>query len=166
LLRLFVISLMFLLTSCVSVSYDYDEKADFSNLRTYDWLPVPQKTRSNVFVINRVKDAVDRQLAGRGLSISRDNPDFLIALHGGREKIDIVEWGYSYGPRGRFYRGAFSIEEYEEGTLILDFVDAESKELIWRSTATGQVDPDITVQEQKEKIEKTIPRMLEDFPPQ
>ena len=80
------------------------------------------------------------------------NPDFLIALHGGKQtKLDITDWGYSYGRHGRFRGGPIisgDVYEYEEGTLILDFVDAQSKELIWRGKAQGEID---SIQQQKNR---------------
>jgi hypothetical protein len=44
---------------------------------------------------------------------------------------------------------------------VLDFVDAKKKELVWRGTASGVIDPGKTA----EQINEVITKMLENFPP-
>ena len=50
----------------------------------------------------------------------------------------IADWGYFYGPRWGFYwpfLGPYDEYYYTEGTLVLDFVDSRTKELVWRGVA-------------------------------
>jgi len=174
-----------LFTGCASfdVSYDYDQTVDFASIKTYDWMPAPQKSWGNELTVKHIKMAVNSQLQGKGLSISEANPDILIALHGGKEKkVDVEEWGYAYRDNDFYHSGPFyphplyggpfrqdSVEyrkgtdtyEYEVGTIILDFVDARKKELIWRGIATGVVDPNIT----SEEINAVIARIFMNYPP-
>jgi hypothetical protein len=178
--------LLFINCAPFSVSYDFDTEANFASLRTYDWLPVPEKAqglaKTNELTTKHIKLAVNRELKSKGLEPRSENPDMLIALHGGKEKkVDVQEWGYAYGdrdnqywgyhprpwgpePAGRDhleYRRGIDTYEYEVGTLIIDFVDAKTKSLIWRGTATGVVDPDIG----SEKINEIVNKLLENFPP-
>ena len=99
--------------------------------------------------------------------MTSNNPDFLIAEHLGRkDKVQVMNWGYGYGPHGG-YRGAGGIStyEYEEGSLILDFVDTKSKKMIWRGVAKA----DVMNADSPEKIEKLIneavQKILKNFPP-
>jgi Domain of unknown function (DUF4136) len=182
--------ILMLLFGCASldVSYDYDPEINFAALRTFDWLPVPEKAQakaqSNELTIKHIKLAVSRELNAKGLQMSSENPDILIALHGGKEKkVDVQEWGYGYrdrdyshwglAPRGPWYpqpagrdyfdyRRGLDTYEYEVGTLIIDFIDAKTKSLIWRGTATGVVDPTVT----SEKINEVVKKILENFPPE
>ena len=65
--------------------------------------------------------------------------------------------------RGRLRRtGAVRVESYKEGTLIIDLVDAERRELVWRGTATGAVS-DLTQAEKK--LFGAVGRIFEAFPP-
>ncbi len=60
-----VLFLMAITVSCSSiygVSHDYDEKADFSQLKTYDWLAIPEKVDINQLDVERLKTAVNNQL--------------------------------------------------------------------------------------------------------
>jgi Domain of unknown function (DUF4136) len=85
--------------------------------------------------------------------------------------MDVRAWGYSYGPRtmirGGFYTGREEIDvyEYEEGTFILDFVDAQSKELIWRGVAKGEVRNYASPVKRDKRINVVVQKVLSDFPP-
>lgn len=176
---------LLLFTGCASfdVNYDYDQTVDFASIKTYDWMPVSMKSWGNELTVKHIKLAVNNQLQAKGLSMSSDNPDILIALHGGKEKkVDVQEWGYAYRDNDFYHSGPFyprpftrepfgrdSVEyrkgtdsyEYEVGTIILDFVDAHKKELVWRGIATGVVNPHMT----PEEINAIVAKILMNYPP-
>jgi len=90
-----------------------------------------------------------------------------------KKRIDVSESGYTYGARGRYWGGrvgprTVDIYEYEEGTLVLDFVEARSNEMIWRGTASDQVEyyrhanPD----KRDQRINKGVREILKNFPPE
>ena len=168
--------------STIDVSYDFDQELNFSTIKTFDWMPVPEKAQVNELTIKHIKYAVSRELQAKGLQITSINPDMLIAFHAGKEKkVDVQEWGYVYddheyyhwrpsyqevagGPSGRDYleyRRGTETYEYEIGTLILDFVDAKKKSLIWRGTARSEVDPGRS----SEQINDAVKKILVNFPP-
>ena len=154
-----------------SVKYDYDTKTDFASLKTYDWLPIPAKADIDKLNIERIKNAVNSQMTAKGLRKSPDNPDFLIASHvGKKEKVRIADWGYGYGTYGRYWGGyggprGVDVYKYEEGSLILDFVDAKSKKLIWRGSAKAQINTDKTPEKREKLIAEAVQKILEKFPP-
>jgi hypothetical protein len=178
------ISFLLVFASCApfNVSYDFDPEINFLSMKTYDWLPGPEKAQVNELTIKHIKLAVNNELKAKGLQMASENPDMLIALHGGKEKkVDTQEWGYAYDDRDYYHRGYYPRQwhgestgrdyfeyrrgidtyEYEVGTLILDVVDAKTKSLIWRGTATGVVDSHIT----PGKINEVVKKILENFPP-
>ena len=168
--------------STLSVGYDFDQKANFSQYKKYDWLPFPKDMKVNELNRARFVTAVENNLAKKGFSQNSSKPDFVIATHFGKEnKVDITNWGYTYAPNGYYggygYRhsgyagsyantGGVSVYEYEQGTLILDLVDANTKKLIWRATAKAIVSPASTPEKQTEKIENAVQEILENFPPE
>lgn len=163
----FVLLIMFLKISCstISVNYDYNPTADFSSLKTYNWIPIPTAANIDRINVDRMRNAVNTQLEAKGLEMKSDNPDFLIATHiAKKEKIDIESWGYNYGyysPGG----SGVSTFYYEEGTIILDFVDPKTKDVLWRGTAKGEVDDAATPEKKEKRINEAIQKMLENFPP-
>ena len=170
--------------SSLSVNYDFNQQTDFTKYKTFDWLPFPKDMK--VDELNRVRfvTAVEDNLAAKGINQNTSKPDFVIATHFGKEnKVDITNWGYTYAPSG-YYRGygyrhpgnygyagsyastgGVSVYEYEQGTLILDVVDAKTRKLIWRATAKAIVSPASTPEKQTEKIKNAVQEILEHFPP-
>lgn len=163
--------LSLLLAGCasyVNVKYDHDPGYNFASLKTYNWLPVQLSARANQMKINRFKNAVNSELSAKGMEVTSDNPDFLIALHGFAETkvdIDIQDYGYRYSGFWGMGTRDIDINTYEEGTVFLDFVDGESKELFWRGEATGTIEPNITPEHQGKKFADVAARLIANFPP-
>lgn len=154
------------------VQFDYNTKTDFANLKTYNWLPVPEKTDIDSLDVVRVQKAVNAEMQAKGLKMTSDNPDFLIAEHLGKEdKVSVRDWGYDYGPYAGYwggYRGSMggvSTFQYQEGSLILDFVDPQTKQLIWRGSAKAEVDDMRTPEKRETLINEAVQKILKNFPP-
>ena len=165
-----VIFLMGFVVSCSTiygVQYDYDKQADFKNLKTYDWMTVPEKADIDSLKVERVKKAVNAELQAKGLMMTSNNPDFLIAEHLGKnDKVQVTNWGYNYdqygmdlGPQG------VDTYQYEEGSLILDFVDAKSKKMIWRGVAKAEINNTDTPEKTEKLINEAVQEILKNFPP-
>jgi hypothetical protein len=176
-----------LLSACstLSVNYDYNQQVDLQDYKTYDWLPIPDNIDVDPLNRDRFIKAVSNNLDAKGFSQNTDQPDFLIATHFGKKReIQVTDWGYTYAPIHRYrgygylnpgvttYPGVIStsnrvsVHEYEKGTLILDFIDANHKTLIWRATARAIVNPSSNHEKQTERINKAVSKILLNFPPQ
>ena len=79
-------------------------------------------------------------------------------------------WGYGwgYGPYRRYgygywpgwgYGGAYT---YYEGTIIIDIIDGGKRQLVWRGVVTKALNKKSS---SEEKINKSINRVMLDFPP-
>ena len=148
------------------VKHDYDQQTNFSALKTFDWMQAPQRTGVNSLIVQRVKNAVNAELEAKGLTMTSDNPDFLIAeYHGKKDKIQISDWGYGRSHRYGYAPTGISAYEFEEGSLILDFVDPESKKLIWRGSAKAQVHDIETPEEREKLINAAVNEILKKYPP-
>ena len=168
-----VLCAMMLTIGCSTISsvrYDYDTEVDFGNLKTYDWLD--EFTEMSAIDVNRIKNAVDTELTARGYSQSLDDPDFMVAIHGtSEEKVNVVDHGYRYCPYGRYCYGYWgwgpspTTYKYEEGTLIIDFIDSESLQMIWRGEAKGILDPNLTPAKLDQVASEAVQRILQNFPP-
>lgn len=170
----FILYYIGFLTGCSSIydiSYDYDRTANFTNLKTYNWIPVPEKSNINSLDLVRIKNAVSAELNDKGLKVASKNPDFLIASHfGTKDKINVSSWGYGYGPHGIYWGGYWgyggvSVYQYEEGTLIIDFVEPNSKNLLWRGAAKSEVDNATNPEKRDKMINDAVQKILENFPP-
>jgi hypothetical protein len=54
---------------------------------------------------------------------------------------------------------------YTMGTLVLDFFDTASKELVWRGTAEGKIHEGNSPQERSERAFTAVQKIMEQFPP-
>jgi hypothetical protein len=170
-----VLSLFGFMVGCTTiygVDYDYNKQTDFAKLKRFDWMQVPDRAELDSFVVERVQSAVNSGLEAKGLTKTSDTPDFSIVMHvGKKDKVQVTDLGYAYGAYGGYWGGFYgpgggvSSYQYEEGTLILDFVDAQSKELIWRGSAKAEIQ-DLNTPEKREKvIDEAVNNILEKFPP-
>lgn len=159
--------------SSVSVKRDFDTKYDFAALHTYNWMGAPESPSGSVqrelsqnsLIEGRVKRAVNEQLAAKGYKETTQNPDFLVAFHTGvQDKTDVESWGYGWGYWGMLGGGVSTIH-YQQGTLILDFIDPKTKNLIWRGVAEGVVPARTSPEKSEKKINEVVQQMLKKFPP-
>ncbi len=148
------------LVGCASarVTTDWDRDARFDGYRTYAWIDTPrmQAMQQATLFDRRLRSAVEDELGAKGLRPSdASEADVLVAYHAGvRERLDVQQWGYA--------ARRTDIREYKEGTLVIDVVDARSRSLVWRGTATGEMSkPDPSA----EKITDAVEKMFATFPP-
>jgi len=150
--------------SSVTVKSDFDANANFAAYKTFDFMPHPNKPGGNPLNEKRVEAAIEQQLVAKGLqkqSVSK--PDLLVAYHTNvKDKIDVDTYGYRYGRYGRRVGTRTTVREYQQGTLVVDLVDAKEKELVWRGWAKGEANDSVA----KEKIDDTIAKILEEYPPE
>ena len=93
-------------------------------------------------------------------------PDILVAFHTGvEEKVNVQVWGYGYR-HAAFSRGTdVRTVYYQEGSLILDFIDPRTKELIWRGVGTKVLSKNPTPEKSEEEIKEAVQKILEEYPP-
>ncbi|HEX9652733.1 MAG TPA: DUF4136 domain-containing protein [bacterium] len=154
--------------SPISVKTDYDHEIDFVKYKTFKWMPHPEKggrdmVRENSLLDKRIRRAVERELTAKGYElIESGRPDALLAYHVGvRERVDVSTVGYGYW-RGRFRGRSAYVDRYKEGTLIIDFVDPELQQLVWRGAATGVIG---SLEESEERINESVTKIFEKYPP-
>jgi hypothetical protein len=83
------------------------------------------------------------------------------------QKIDVQDWGYSYPryPYGGWYGGQVDVYQYNEGTLIVDIVDAKTNQLVWRGTATKTIDESASPEQREANLKEVVSRIFEKYPP-
>mgnify|MGYP000367810285 CR=1 FL=1 len=180
---------LFLVSGCstIKVKNDFNPDVSFTELKSYEWMvETPKRTGDpriddNSLLQNRVKQAVESSLALKGYSkVNTGKPDFWVSYHATldkRTRIDEINtynqyspgWGWRYGRGGSAYGGQYINERssytYDEGTLIVDIINPENRELIWRGSATDTVNFSHSPEEKEQKINEAVEKLLEQFPP-
>ena len=72
-------------------------------------------------------------------------------------------YSFGYGP-GYYGGGGLDAYQYKEATLILDFIDPASNDLIWRGVYIDEIDDSGIITE--DKINEAVKYILEKFPPE
>ncbi len=158
----------------VRVGQDYEPLTDFSRYKSFDWAAVPQEKAAasswgSPFVAKRVHAAVESFLIQNGYPKSSDGkPDFLIDIHLAVEKMIEVDQSVDGWPGHRYFGdSAFEtyIVEYDEGTVIIDFLDADTQRLFWRGTGRRRIDHSSSPQSSADTINRWVSEILKQYPP-
>lgn len=154
--------------SSINVSHEFDPGTDFAVLKTFSWMEVtdvgPQYGMKQVLG-DRVENSVDKQLQAKGMTKVEDNADVLLIYHVTKEmRINTEDWGYKYDPN---WGKGDNVKTYDHavGILIVDMLDADSLELLWRGTGDKILPEDITDEKRTELVDNVIAKIFEDFPP-
>lgn len=173
-----------------AVNVEQRANVDFARYRTFDFAETEVKTNGDRNPLLRspiaqdhIKQAIAGELAKRGLREVEANPDVLVSTHTFVEQAERTVYDtypgpnyaypYAVGYRGRFlpinygywytpaYYQAPRTEQYREGTLIIDFIDARTNNLVWRGSMADPVDDPARLGSDFSKSAKEI---LDKFP--
>ncbi len=161
---------LFVLASCssVRVNTDYDKNVTFDGYKTYAY----QKNGIDQVAISdldkkRILRSIDEVMATKGFSKS-ETPDVLITFFTKeREQVSVnqfnVGWGWGWNP-WMWGGNSTTVNQYTEGTLTIDIIDAKKKELIWQGMGEGVLTKN--TDKKDENIKEFVTKILERYPPQ
>jgi Domain of unknown function (DUF4136) len=160
------IAVLLVLTSVAfsrEIKVDYDRHANFSQYKTYSWGKVETQ---NPLWDDRIKEAVDRELAKKGWTEVVSGGDVTVMAIGTTRDQPTLQTFYGGFPGwrwGGFGEATTWVEQYEVGTLIIDMFDSRDKKLIWRGSASDTLPdkPDKAIKD----LEKSVDKMFDHFPP-
>ena len=151
---LFAASILFLsaCTSQPTITSETRAGVDISQYKTYGWF-TPLATDNagySSIISSNFKAAIQNEMAVRGYTYDAASPQLLVNVNASsQERADIsstpsVNVGY-YGYRGGFgyglgmpiYGADVQTTYYKVGTVTIDLVDAQKKELVWTGTLEG-----------------------------
>jgi len=167
-----VLILLAVVTSCssVRVASDYDQQADFSQYNSYAFFkPGIDKAEISDLDKRRILRAIEEEMAAKGFTKSDSEPDLLVSIFTKtRENVNIYQnnmygyYGWGWNP---WYWGVGPnhISTNSEGTLYIDLIDAEGKELVWQGMGTGALAKE--VDRKQERINEIVKKILEKYPP-
>ncbi|MCK7588994.1 DUF4136 domain-containing protein [Subsaxibacter sp. CAU 1640] len=167
-----LVVLLILTSSCssVRVASDYDKNANFDTYKTFAFYkPGIDKAEISDLDKRRILRAIEAELLAKGFTKS-ENPDLLVSIFTkSRERVNVYNngWGpYGYGwGWSPWYWNNYntSISTSTEGTLYLDLIDANKKELIWQGMGTGYLSQKMDKKE--ERIKEFVAKIMEKYPP-
>lgn len=139
---------------------------------TWAWAPFttssPDPRVANDIVHERVMTAVETSMAGHGLRrASRLEARYLVTYHvavANKLKVGSTpNMGRACGIRGCINTGGSSldVQQYAEGTLVIDIVERQTGRLVWRAASKKKVsEKDVT----QAKINAVVADMTKSLP--
>lgn len=175
----FMLAVLILPLACttVQVSQDYALQTDFSRYRDFQWVEKPREDAGDVRIDNplldaRIRRAVEQTLKTKGFSaVSRESADFLVDYRlavRSRLETDTYRTGIGHGYWPYWGWGGYetTVREYDEGILVIDFIDAASGELFWRGIGARRLRQYSDPREITREVNETVDKILAQFPPQ
>ena len=181
---------LFLLNGCATlVETNVEKGINFNNYQTYAWLKPEINTGDNPLykdpMINQnIRHTVDQEIQQRGLIENVTSPDLLIQYKTYTEKKQrnysngmygpYMPYGLGWGRMGwngwgwggygyPYYGGGYNGYNYQytEGTLLLEFTDNHTHEVIWRGSIEGDVE---NTRHLNAKVEKAVHAIMKKYP--
>jgi len=190
-IKVFALPLLALvfLSSCVSVRVisDYDREANFNNYKTYAFYKTGiDRAQISDLDKKRILKAIEVEMANRGFTKSQD-PDILVSIFTKeREQVDVYNnnfgwggwgwggfgwggWGWNpwvWGP-GWGWGGAWgpNVSTRTEGSLYIDLIDADDKELVWQGRGVGTLNNIKNIDKKEQRIREFVSEILSEYPP-
>ncbi len=161
-LAVFVLLLAFAI-SADDHSVDFDPGADFSRIKTFA-LGQQRTINSNKpelsgeLVKKKLDAAVRAELSKKGLlEVPAQDCDMIVRYHlGSVNKTETTVW---IGPWGGTHRAT---EHFTEGTLIVNLVRRDSKELLWRGVYR---DDEKKPAKLSDHLPRNVAKLFEKYPP-
>jgi hypothetical protein len=176
---LFVVAVM-ALAGCASgpdIRVDADPAVNVASFRTFGFFE-PLATDNagySTIVSGRLKDAARREMEARGYVYDASKPQLLVNFQlNVQDRMNVtsspssgVAYGGYYGYRSygawAGYPTDVQTTYYKAGTLNIDVVDAQRKELVWQAVAEGRIKKD-AMKNPGPAIDSAVALMMANFP--
>ena len=156
---------------------------DFSKYRTYAWVDEVQGVPAvgghpDQILDTQVKQAIDSQMAGKGLTkvVDGGKSDLLLGYQLAIDKEKQINgfasgmggWGAmgGWGPWGGGL-DSFSASTSSSyiGTFVVGMYDPAARKLVWIGAAQHAIEPSKKPEKNQERLNKGAQKLLKDFPP-
>lgn len=118
---------------------------------------------NNSIIDQMLRDDIRRAFEDRGYTMTDVDPDFEVAYYARAiERIEVsnVDRGYYtyYG-----YRDYRDVYEFTEGTVVIDVVNPETKDLLWRGSGVAAVSDN--PKKYARQLSEAVGEIVQRFPP-
>jgi hypothetical protein len=121
---------------------------------------------SNSIANRAIRQQIVKKFQERGYTLDERNADFGVAFYAtARERMDVTTWdyGYPFYPRWPRYPGRMpTVTTYTEGSVVVDVVKSDTRELLWRGEAKAELSDDPA--ENVQQLAKAAAAIVDRFP--
>jgi len=157
----------------ILVSSDKAPKTDFKKYKTYQVYGLnvttipefePKKESINFLIAE-----IGKQMTARGYQKVKENPDLIlnigivITAEQKTRQTDIRDAPRYIGQRNYHWESEeIVVQNYNEGTVILDVVESENNKLIWQAVSKGMISGSMDTN--MNRITKAVKKMYNKYP--
>ncbi|SMO54459.1 DUF4136 domain-containing protein [Solitalea koreensis] len=171
-----ILFITIIVTACstpMKVNSDFDKSIDFSKYKTYAFYQLTDTSRA-ISELNRkrILEAIKSEMNKKGFTES-SNPDLMVNALAILKDMKSVTANTNYMGYGGYYRPygggmgmsttTYDVNNYKDGSLIIDIVDIQKKQLIWQGVGNKEIDGPI--QDPDKTIPEAISKIMASFPP-
>ena len=160
------------------IKYNFMPGTDFTKYKTYRWARVPNVQYPDQIIDNQITQAIDAQLALKGLTKGNgETADLVVTYQAAvnQEKqwnsysTGDSMWGYGrwggWGGYGGMSTSTTTSETINIGTLDIDIYDAAAKNQIWKGQATKTLGSGKNPEKVNKNINKAMEKLFKKYPP-
>ena len=157
-----LLGLLVVSAAAQTVQSDFDRTFRFSNRKTFSFAVQKRATTdplaSDTLNDGRIRTGLESQLRLNGFRMETETPDFVIAYYvTSKNRLNVQD--YSYGPPRFWGSRDIRVNQYAEGTLMVDFIDVKTNQVVWRGRATGALE----LKDVDKKITKSTEKLVKQF---
>ena len=162
----------------LTATVDHDPNFDFSQVRRIAIQPVDRTVVTTVVIsdmqVERINEAFTRELNRRGYEVVQDNAeaDMLMTWHlVTQERMDVR----TYNTMSARYTSCWHcgpgtatdvrVRQYTQGTLIVDLIDPERLQSVWRSIIQSRLRDQSDPEQAAERRREAAAAIFAEFPP-
>ena len=156
------------------IRYNYLRGTDFSKFKTYKWVRVPKAQYPNDILDNQIRQAINTQLAAKGLTATEENPDlyvtYQVAVNQEKEWNSFSSggdmWGWGrWGGWGGMQTTTTTSQTINIGTLSVDLYDVPTKTQVWRGDASKTLGYGKDPNKVEKNLNKAVAKLFKKYPP-
>lgn len=166
----FLIAISVVVAAGQKVQVGADRTVNLAKYKTYSWA---RGGAANPLINQMIVNAVDREMALKGLTKVELNADINLVVWAATESDLHISYPSWHPSMNSIATGVVSGSQQwpvTKGTLVVDMLDANTKNSVWRGQATDTLDHGPTGNMQKDaksvekKIKKAVEKMFKKFP--
>jgi hypothetical protein len=181
---LFVMAMLLLLlcvgsASAQDIRYNAMPGTDFAKFKTYRWARIPKVEYPNQILDSQIIQAIDAQLALKGLTKTEgEGADLIVVYQAAVSQQqqwnsysnDMGGWGYGRWGGWGGYGGGMSTTTTTSttiniGTLNVDIYDVAAKNQIWRGSASKTLGSGKDPEKVTKNLNKAMAKLFKKYPP-
>lgn len=151
------------------VRVDYDHGADFARYHTFTWGKVQASPSISQLAEERIMAQIEETLAKKGLRRQETGGDLVVTYQAAvKQQVQLTTFssggpGWGWGPGFGGGISTTTADRIPIGTLVVDLLDPQAKQLIFRGIASDTVSD--KPEKNAKKLAKAMDKMFEKYPP-